>query len=373
MAFIVATSTGFPSQYYPQEFLATALRKYCLAMNLDFDLDTIDHFFTNVMIKGRYFALPLKSSYDSPGLKATVKAGIEASVNLVEGTVYKLLEQAAIEPQQVSQITSVTVTPATPSIETRLMNRIPFSPSLKRMPLSGVGCMGGAFGVARMADYLKGHPKEAAILFAVDLSSVLWQGSLQQDLFSMIHRLPSDPSQYSDIIMTIVTAALFGDGSGAVLMVGHDHFLAQPGQPQVIDSRSIWLPNTVDLMELLLVDNGFRQTLKPEVVDFVGVGLRQAIGPLLADHNLSIDKISRWIVHPGGPKIITAIEKEFGLDDQALQLSREALAQIGNIASPTVLYILDKTLSGEQPPPGSYGLMVAMGPGFSQEVILLQW
>ncbi|BAZ29710.1 3-oxoacyl-[acyl-carrier-protein] synthase [Cylindrospermum sp. NIES-4074] len=373
MTSIVATSICFPSYYYSQSVLANALRKYCLAMNLDFDLDTIDRFFNNVMIKGRYFMLPLDSFYEPPGLEVTFNATIEATVSLVEETVRKLLEKTALEAKDISQLTTVTLVSAVPGIDARLMNRIPFSPNLKRMPIGGVGCMGGAFGVARVADYLQGHPTEAAILVASEPSSSLWQGSLQRDLFSMIRRLPEDPSQYSDIIMTIITAALFGDGSAAVLMVGRDHPLAKPGQPQVIDSRSVLLPNTVHLMGMDIVDTGSRNILRPEVADFVKVGLRQAIDPLLTNHNLSIDKISRWMVHPGGPKILTAIEQEFGLDDHALQLSHEALADVGNLSSPTVLYILDKTLSEEQPPSGSYGLMIAMGPGFSQEVILLQW
>ncbi len=373
MAFIVATSTGFPPQYYAQEVLATALRKFCMAMDLDFDLDTIDRFFTNVTIKGRYFTLPLDSFYDIPGPGATARAAIEASVNLSEGNVRRLLEKTNLDPQEISQLTSVTLTAAVPSIDARLMNWIPFSTHLKRFPLFGFGCLGGAAGVARVADYLEGHPSEAAILFSVELASALWQGSLQLDLQSMISGLPQDPSLYSDIISTIVTAALFGDGSAAVLMVGRDHPLAQPGLPRVIDSRSSWLPNTVHLMGMDIVDTGFRNILRPQVGDYVKVGLRQAIDPLLEAHNLSVEQISRWIVHPGGPKVLDAIEEELGLDEQALQLSRQTLAQVGNLSSATVLYMLNETLSGEQPPAGSYGLLMAMGPGFSQELILLQW
>lgn len=373
MTYIVATSTGFPAHYYPQQVLSTALQKYCLAMELDFDLNTIDRFFTNVNIDGRYFAFPLDSFYEPPGFGTMAGAAIKTSVDIVEGTVGRLLERAGLEPQQVSQLTSVTLTPAVPSLDIRLMNQIPFAPNVKRMPLCGVGCMGGAFGLSRAAEYLKCRPTESSLLFAIELSSCLWQGSLQRDLYSLIKQLPQDPSQYTKIIMAIVTAALFGDGSGAVLMVGDDHPLAQPGQPRIIDSRSLMLPNTVHLMGMDLVDTGTRNILRPEVSDYVKIGLRQLIDPLLEEYNLSTDKIARWIVHPGGPKIIRAVEDEFGLPEEALQPSRDALTKIGNISSPTVLYILDRTLSQEQPPAGSYGLLLAMGPGFSQEVILLQW
>ena len=217
------------------------------------------------------------------------------------------------------------------------------------------------------------HPTEASVLFAIEPSSALWQGSLQRVLAYMIGQLPQDPSQYSDIIMTIVTAALFGDGCAAVLLAGRDHPLAQPGRPRIVASRSILLPNTVHLMGMDMVDTGTRNILRPEVADYVKIALRKTVDPLLSEHNLSIEQVARWIVHPGGPKIINAIEEEFGLDGQILQGSRDALAKIGNISSPTVLYILDQSLAGEQPPAGSYGLLLAMGPGFSQEAILLQW
>ncbi len=373
MAYIVATSTGFPENYYPQEVLATAIKKYFLAMDLEFDLETIDRFFTNVKINGRYFTFPLDSFYDPPGFSQVNNQAITQCLNIIENTVTKLLDKAAIAPQDISQLTATTLIPATPGLDARLINRIPFSPDIKRMAFTGVGCMGGAFGLARIADYLKGHPTESSVLFAMEPSSSLWQGSLQRDLSYMIKRLPEDPAIYSDIIMTIVTAALFGDGSAAVLMVGEDHPLAQPGQPRIIDSRSIILPNTVHLMGMDLVETGTRNILRPEVADYVKIALHKTIDPLLADHNLSTDNIVRWIVHPGGPKILSAVEEEFGLDEQLLQGSWDALAEIGNISSSTVLYILDKTLAAEQPPAGSYGLLLAMGPGFSQEAILLQW
>ena len=374
MTFIVSTSTGFPEQYYPQTVLAAALRKFFAVMDLDFDLEQIDRFFNNVKIEGRYFALPLDSLLDPPKFEVTMSKAFESLLNIAESTVIKLLQQANLQPQDISLLTSVSLTPAVPSLEARLMSRIPFSPTTKRLPINGVGCMGGAMGISRVADYLEGHPTEAAILFAIELSSVLWQGSLQADLTSLIRSLPENPSAYSDVIMNIITAALFGDGCGAVLMVGKDHPLAKSGLPQVIDTRSFIVPNTLEIMGLDAVDSGFRNILRPQVSDYLKKGLPPLINSLLAEHNLETENLYRWIVHPGGPKVIDTVEAEFGLDSRALQLSRDSLAEIGNISSGTVLYMLDKILSGEQQTPeNSYSLMVAMGPGFSQEAILLKW
>jgi alkylresorcinol/alkylpyrone synthase len=374
MAFIVSTSTGFPEQYYPQTVLAAALRKYLAVMDLDFDLEQVDRFFDNVKIQGRYFALPLDSLFDPPPMEVTTKKCLDISLDIAEATITKLLQRANLQPQDISLLTSVSLAPAVPSLEARLMSRIPFSATTKRMPLNGVGCMGGAIGISRVADYLEGHPNEAAILFAIELSSALWQGSLQADLTSLICSLPQNPSVYSDIIMNIITAALFADGCGAVLMVGKDHPLAKSGQPQVIDNRSYLVPNTVEIMGMETVSGGFRNILRPEVSDYLPKGLRPLISGLLAENNLETENLYRWIVHPGGPKVIDTVEAEFGLDSRALQLSRDTLAEIGNISSGTVLYMLDRILSGkQQTPEDSHSLMVAMGPGFSQEAILLKW
>ena len=150
------------------EVLATALKKYFLTMDLKFDLETIDRFFSNVKINGRYFTFPLDSFYDPPGVAEVANAAIIQCLNVIENTVTDLLCKAAIAPQDISQLTATTLIAATPGLDARLINRIPFSPEIKRMALTGVGCMGGAFGLARVADYLQGHPTESSVLFAIN-------------------------------------------------------------------------------------------------------------------------------------------------------------------------------------------------------------
>ena len=223
MTYIIDSAVGFPENYYPQEVLANALRKYCMIEALDFDLENIDRFFNNVLIKGRYFMLPLDTFFDPPSISKNMNDTIEATVSLVTETIQTLLGKVELNPEDISQLACTSLIPAVPGMDARLMNRIPFDKSLKRLPLAGVGCMGGAFGLSRVAEYLDGHPKDTSILAAAEPSSSLWQGSLQRDLSYMIRSLPDNPSVYSDIIMTIVTAALFGDGSAAVLMAGEEH------------------------------------------------------------------------------------------------------------------------------------------------------
>jgi alkylresorcinol/alkylpyrone synthase len=166
---------------------------------------------------------------------------------------------------------------------------------------------------------------------------------------------------------------LFGDGAAAVLMVGDAHPLAQPGQPRVIDSRSVFFPDTEHVMGWDVRDSGFKMILSADVPELTQTSLRPAVETFLAEHRLSIRDIAYWIAHPGGPKVIEALETGLGLNGDTFRLSRESLASVGNISSVSVLLILDKVLSSSQPEPGAYGLMLALGPAFGAELVLLQW
>ena len=372
---IAATCSTFPPNYYPQEQLISIFSQNLDRKDLDLDIENIIRFFTNVTIRGRHFGL--SPDWDGAGERQTLEAAIDIAVDLAEKAVGNLLEKTGLAPDDISQLVDVTILPATPSIGARLMSRIPFPANIKRMSLYGVGCMNGVHALARIQDYLKAHPQEAVILISVELASVLWQGSFQKDLQFYLEQLPSNPQKYEQMInMTLVTAALFGDGAIAVLAVGAEHPLARPGQPQIIDSRSNVVPDTVDLIgvDISIERGNVRATVKPEVPDLLPDAIRQTIEPLLAQSNLSIRDVSHWLIHPGGPKIVKAIEEAFELDENALWLSYETLAQVGNLSSAHALYMLEQLLvSDKSPAPGDYGLLVAMGPGLSQESVLLKW
>jgi alkylresorcinol/alkylpyrone synthase len=234
------------------------------------------------------------------------------------------------------------------------MNRIPFSPHLKRVPLFGLGCVAGAAGIARLADYLSGHPDEAALLLSIELFSLTIQ-----------------PEDFS--IANIVSSGLFGDGGAAVLMVGDEHPPAENGMPMVIDSQSIFFPGTERVMGWDVGDGGLKIVLSAEVAELAEKNLRPRVEAFLAEHGLVMGDIKHWIAHPGGPKVIEAMESGLGLGEHALDLSRESLADVGNISSTSVLLILEETLSRFRPEAGTYGVLMAMGPAFCAELVLLQW
>jgi alkylresorcinol/alkylpyrone synthase len=354
MSVIVSTTTGFPEHYYPQHTLLKEAQQEWKKVRASI-VKPLEQFYTNVKVNGRYLSWPLERYKEPATFKERNDAYIETALVLGEQTICALLDQVQMSPQEIDQLTTVSTTGiSVPSLDARLMNRIPFSPNMKRLPLFGLGCMGGAAGIARTADYLQGHPQKAVILFAVELCSL----TIQRDDLSLAN---------------IVASGLFGDGSAAVLMVGDDHPLAEPGLPRVIDSQSQFFPETEHIMGWDVTDSGLKVLLSTDIASLVQSKIRPIMEDFLGRHDLTIAGIDHWLVHPGGPKVIEALQEGLDLPDEALALSWGTLAEVGNISSASVLLILDKTLKRLQPKPGEYGVLMAMGPAFSAELVLLQW
>jgi alkylresorcinol/alkylpyrone synthase len=360
MSVIVSTTTGFPKHYYPQNILLTAAQQEWKKQRASI-VKPLEQFYTNVRVKGRYLAWPIERYKEPTTFEERNQAYIEMALELGERTICALLEQAQMSPQEIDQLTTISTTGiAVPSLDARLMNCIPFSRRIKRLPLFGLGCMGGAAGIARTADYLQGHPQEAVILFAVELCSL----TIQRDDLSLAN---------------LIASGLFGDGAAAVLIVGDEHPLvygakrAQTGLPRVIDSQSQFFPETEHIMGWEVTNSGFKVLLSADIASLARSEVRPGMEAFLGRHDLTIADIDHWLVHPGGPKVIEALEDGLVLPDEALMLSWETLAEAGNISSASVLVILDKFMKRSQPKAGEYGVLMAMGPAFSAELVLLQW
>src|SRR5687767_312878 len=354
MAVIVSATTGFPEHYYPQNTLLTAAQQEWTRKRPSI-LKPLEQFYTNVKVKGRYLAWPLERYKKPTTFEERNDAYIETALELGEQTICALLDHAQMSPQEIDQLTTISTTGiAVPSLDARLMKRIPFSRGMERLTLFVLGCVGGAACIARTADYLQGHSDEAVILFAVELCSL----TIQRDDLSMAN---------------LVASGLFGDGAAAVLMVGDDHPRAQPGLPRVIDSQSHFFPETEHIMGWDVTNSGFKVLLSADIAGLAQSEVRPIMEAFLGKHHLTIADIDHWLVHPGGPKVIQALEHGLGLPDESLALSWESLAEAGNISSASVLLILDKFMKRWQPKPGECGLLMAMGPAFCAELVLLQW
>jgi alkylresorcinol/alkylpyrone synthase len=362
MSRIAFAHTALPKNVYNQDELIGAFRE--LWAEKFFNTDRLEQFHRNVMVGQRHLALPIEQYRKLSGFGATNSAYIDAAVELSERLLRELFEKTGFDPRTLNALISTSVTGImVPSIDARLMNRLPLPASLKRMPLFGLGCMGGAAGIARAADYLRGHPKDSVVFLSVELCSL----TLQREDFS---------------VANIVSSGLFGDGAAAVLMLGDEHPMAgriTPGMPEkafrsptILSNRSIFFPNTERVMGWDIVDSGFQVVLDSSVPEFAEKNLRPGVEAFLKEQGLSLSDIEVWIAHPGGPKVITGMEKGLSLREGTLKLSNESLLKYGNMSSASVLFILKETLD-QNPPEKKLGLLLAMGPAFAAEAVLLRW
>lgn len=350
---IAATGTGVPTHVYSQDQLIELARE--LLPKLEVSDAALERLFAAVGVEQRHLALPAAAYRELDGFEARNRAWIEVAKQLGEQVVRATLAEAELDASAVALLVTTTVTGiAVPSLDARLMNVIEFAPTLKRVPLFGLGCVGGAAGIARVADYLRAYPEQIAMLLSVELCSL----TLQRD----------DAS-----VANLISTGLFGDGAAAVLMAGAGHPLAARAKPAVIDSCARFFPDSEQMMGWAIVDTGFKIVLDPAVPDLVERELPRVIDPFLAAHGLARDDIAAWIVHPGGPKVIRAIQRALGLRDAQVEASREALAKCGNLSSASVLFLLDEFRRRRAPEPGSHGLLFALGPAFCAELVLLRW
>jgi alkylresorcinol/alkylpyrone synthase len=218
------------------------------------------------------------------------------------------------------------------------------------MPLVGLGCVAGAAGIARVHDYLVGHPDDVAVLVAVELCSL----TVQRDDVSMPN---------------LVASGLFGDGAAAVVVAGADR---RTGPLDVLATRSRLYPDSERTMGFDVTAKGLRIVLDAAVPTMVERYLREDVDEFLADHGLTRADIGFWVCHPGGPKVIEALESTLELPREAVRLTWESLARVGNLSSASVLHVLEDTLRDRRPEPGSYGVLLAMGPGFCSELVLMR-
>jgi alkylresorcinol/alkylpyrone synthase len=350
---IAGTGTGLPHNVYSQTELVDIICE--LMPKLAVEPKVLRRLFRRVGVGARYFALQAEDYKKLRGFEARCEAWIEVAKTIGEQAIRACLDEAGLEASDISELVTTTVTGiAVPSLDAQLMNCLDFAPTLKRVPLFGLGCVGGAAGIARVADYLRGHPEETAMLLAVELCSL----TMQTD----------DPS-----IANLISAGLFGDGAAAVLLVGANHPLAKRARPAVLDSCATFFPDTERMMGWDIVDTGFKIVLSPEVPSLVERELPKLIDPFLATNGLARGDVGAWIAHPGGPKVIRAVQAALGLDDEQVEATREGLAELGNLSSASVLFLLHEFCHRRRPEPGTYGVLFALGPAFCAEAVLVRW
>lgn len=346
-----AVSRALPSHYADQEQLIAALR--ALWATKHFNVERLEELHRAVQVGGRYLAMPVEAYSSLDSFSARNDAWTKVATELGAQAVERALAAAGVAASEVDHLFFVTVTGiSTPSVDARLVNRLALRPDIKRTPIFGLGCVAGAAGAARAADYLRAFPEETAVLLAVELCSL----TLQREDLS---------------IPNIIASGLFGDGASAMVLRGG----ARPGVagPRIVASRSVFYPDTERIMGWDLVDSGFKVVLSAKVPSLVKAHVRADVDGFLAQHGLERRQIRHWVAHTGGPKVLQAFEEALELPAAALDRSWRSLKQTGNLSSASVLFVLSELLEAQQARPGDHGLLMAMGPGFCAELVLLKW
>ena len=347
---IASVASAFPKHYYKQQLLVEALKndwRHRLP-----NPDILDRLDDSMKVDGRFLVRPIQFYENMKTWGQANDVWIESGLELGEKALCRALLRAGLEPFELSAIFVTSVTGiAAPSLDARLVNRMGLSRNIKRIPIFGLGCVAGAAGISRAADYVRGYPDQAAALLSIELCSL----TLQREDLSMAH---------------LISALLFGDGAAATVVVGSE---VESEGPEILATKSVLYPNTERVMGWDISEKGFRIVLSPEVPDTVIRHLGEDVDAFLAEQGLSRGDVKSWVMHTGGPKVLEATATALGITERELEASWDCLRKVGNISSTSVLLVLEDVYSHRRPERGTLSILAAMGPGFCAEMVLLRW
>lgn len=318
------------------------------------DFNRLAAVFTNASIESRHFTQDKSWYGEQHGFAERNRLYVENAVRMSASCARECLSAAGMGTKDFDHIIFVSSTGiSTPSIDARLHNLLGFNPHVRRTPIWGIGCAGGAVGLSRALEYTTAMPEHSALVIAIELCGLTFQ---------------KDDYGKSNIIGT----SLFSDGAAAVLVVGDKHPLSAHDGITLLDSLSTIYDSSLDVMGWDVRNSGLKVIFSKDIPTIVHKSVRQNIQEIAGHSNLGLGEIKHYVIHPGGPKVIDAYEKALGLENNEMRFTRSVLRKHGNMSSPTVLYVLKEFMDRHEYGSGEYGLISALGPGFSSELIIFR-
>jgi alkylresorcinol/alkylpyrone synthase len=307
--------------------------------------DRLRPIYVNAGIETRYSCVPLSWYLQPHGWRERHDLFVEAALELLQRAAEDCLARSEIEVGQIDGLVVVSTTGmATPSLDARLMERMDFRRDVQRLPIFGLGCAGGVLGLARTAALARANPNQYWLFLVVELCGLTFR--------------PRDQSNSN-----IVATALFGDGAAAALVS------CEAQGPAVTAWGEHTWPGSLDVMGWEVEDDGFGVLFSSDIPTLVRRRFREATDEFLAAHDFSLDDIDLFVMHPGGVKVITALENALGVPATALENSRAVLREFGNMSAATVMFVLERTLANNS---AGRMLLGALGPGFTVGFVILE-
>ena len=345
MSRILSVATAVPEHCITQKQVAEIARRQ-FAEHIP-DLERLMPVFTNAGITTRYFAAPQEWFLTDHDLAEKSAMYAREATRLSAEAASKALEKAGLAAADIDYIIYVNTTGlATPSIDARLINEMGLRPDVRRTPIWGLGCAGGAAGLSHAHHYSLAHPEARILVIATELCGLTF--------------MPGDTSNSN-----LVATALFADGAGAVVIGGEGEGL------ELLTTRSRFYADSLDVMGWTVLQKGLQVVFAQRIPDIVRETAQEDVTDFLAGHNLAIADMKAFLLHPGGTKVLAAYEEALGLESTQLDLPRSVLRDFGNMSSATLYFVLERYLAENGIARGGHGLITALGPGFCAESLLV--
>ncbi|MDP8916023.1 MAG: type III polyketide synthase [Pseudomonadota bacterium] len=344
-AALLSVVTAAPPHVLPQTEVAAVARSLFSGRYTDFD--RLSAVFTTAGIHTRRSVRPLDWFLEPRGWSERTEAYLRGAQDLFVEAARQALGAAGLDPADVDSVVTVSSTGiATPSLEARAHKELGFREDVSRVPVFGLGCAGGVSGLSIAARLAEARPGSVVLLVALELCTLAFR--------------PDKLTKAS-----IVATALFGDGAAAcVLRAGGEEGLARVRGA----GEHIW-PDTLDIMGWNVDPQGFDVVFARAIPPFAERRMGPAVAGILDRLGLEPAEIGRFVCHPGGRKVVEALETAFGLQPGALDCERAVLAEYGNMSAPTVFFVLEGVLAQARP---DRLALTALGPGFTASTVVLE-